>query len=133
MAYILTLIGIFALAGALTSYPFFRYMMGFTMFGLGVWLIYNPMMAVGNPLNDILLTICFVGGVGVLFWANWSFGKDKNGREGFNFRIPKVFGGESEEEEAARVRRSTVTWRDRTTSYSEKLKDATNGRRTHLR
>ncbi len=108
---------IFTLAAVRSSYYILWFLAGASFWGLGVWLVYNPFVVGGSPVNDIILTICFLGGLALMFGMNWR--TNAKGESGFNFRIPRMFGGQSEEEEASG--RSARNWRDRRDNYRRRL------------
>jgi hypothetical protein len=114
------LIGIFIIGAVLKNYYPLWFLAGVTSWALGVWWVYNPLIVGGSPMNDIALTIAFFGGFILMVMMNWRTNKDGNG--GFVFRMPKILGGQSEDEEKATLRRMSV--KDRRVAYSERLNRA---------
>ena len=113
-----------------TSYYVLRFFAGALWWALGVWLIKTPLVAGSDPLNDIMLTICFFGGAAMMFMMGWRT-DTVNGREvgNFNIRIPGFLGGQSEEDEFAERRSRAMTSQARRGLYRERTNAATRGRR----
>lgn len=123
-AVLVALVGIFVIGAVMRNNPWLWFLAGATMWGLGAWWIHSPF---GDPsVNNIMLVIAFLGGFGMMMMTNWRSGKET---EGFNFRIPKMFGGQSEEDELEARRRSGRTWRDRQSAYRDRLNNTMRGRR----
>lgn len=110
-----------------SSYYILRFFAGTLWLALGVWLIKTPLVAGGDPLNNIMLTICFFCGLAMMLGMNWRTNESGEGR--FNFRIPRFLGGESEEDELARRRYSARTSNERRATYRERANAAIKGRR----
>ncbi len=115
----------FALAASRSSYHVLWFLSGICAWGLGVWWVYNPLAVGSSPINDIALTICFLGGVVLMVMMNWR--TNGKGVGGFNFRIPRMFGGQSEEDEAMASKQRK--WRDMREMYRERMDKAIRGRR----
>lgn len=111
--------------GTRTSYYFFRFFAGACWWWLGVYLLQNPIEAGASPINDIAIVLCFVGGLGVMFWIGWHTNQSGEGR--FNIRIPTVFGGTSEEDEARQRLRGSYS--SRRENYRQRLNNTIRGRR----
>jgi hypothetical protein len=116
-----------------SSYYILRFFAGVAWWGLGVWWIYNPLMAGSNPVNDIVMILCFFGGFAMMLMMAWGF-RTVNGREtgSFNVRLPQFLGGqpESEEEETITQTRNS---RERRADYTTRANAATRGRRIRTR
>lgn len=113
-----------------SSYYVLRFFAGALWWAFGVWLIANPLASGANPINDIMLTVCFLGGVALMFMMGWR----TSSRDGieigeFNIRIPRIFGGRTEEEELEERQRSARTYRSRRDVYTERLNGTIRGRR----
>ena len=111
-----------------TSYYILRFFAGALWWALGVWLIRTPLIAGSDPLNDIMLTICFFAGFSMMLMIGWRTNDNGEGR--FNIRVPGFLGGQSEEEERAEAQYMARTSRDRRDAYRERANSATRGRRT---
>jgi hypothetical protein len=129
-AALVALVGIFVIGAAMKNIPWLWFLSGVSCWALGVWWVINPVVAGNSPINDILVIITFLGGVGLMFMMSWGT-RTVNGREvsGFNIRLPSFMGGKSEEEEIEERRRVTRDWRERRTNYQERLTGAIRGRR----
>lgn len=114
---IIALVLIFMIAGIKAS-PYFWFFSGASMWGLGAWLIHSPLVPAGDPVNDIVLTICFIGGFALMAMMGL---RAKGESAGINFRLPRIFGGMSEEEESSIAQRRRMNYRDRASNYTEKL------------
>ena len=110
-----------------TSYYILRFFAGTLWWALGVWLIRTPLIAGNDPLNDIMLTICFFAGFAMMLMMGWRTNESGEGR--FNIRVPGFLGGQSEEEELSVTRRNAMTSRDRRADYRTRANDALGGRR----
>ncbi len=122
---LIAIASIFVISAVRSSYYILWFLAGISFWGLGVWLISHPFVAGSSPINDIMVVICFLGGIALMFGMSWRTNKDGNG--GFNFRIPKVFGGQSEEEE--NQSRNIRTSADRRADYNERISRALGGKR----
>jgi len=110
-----------------TSYYVLRFFAGTLWWALGVWLIRTPLVAGSNPLNDIMLTICFFGGLAMMFMMGWR--TSSSGEGSFNYRLPTFLGGRTEEEEAEEASRTARTYRGRQEVYRDRLNNVIRGRR----
>lgn len=108
-----------------TSYYVLRFFAGTLWWALGVWLIKTPLVEGGDPLNDIMLTICFFGGLAMMFMMGWR--TNDSGEGSFNIRIPRFLGGLTEGEE--QEQRDARSWRNRRDAHQDRLNRASRGRR----
>ncbi len=108
-----------------SSYGFLRFFAGACWWLLGVWLIYTPLVVGSSPVNDIVLTLCFLGGFGVMMMLGWTTNQDGGGS--FNIRMPRFLGGLSEGEELEQ--RSMASFKTRQERHRKRLNNATRGRR----
>lgn len=108
-----------------SSYYILRFFAGAFWWALAAWLAYNPLMAGANPVNDIMFTLCIFVGFAVMFMMGWR--TDSNGEGRFNIRLPSIFGGMSEDEEAEF--RSSRSYANRQARYRERLNNTIRGRR----
>jgi hypothetical protein len=131
-AILVGLAGCFVIGGAIRHNPWLWFLAGACMWGLGAWWIHDPIVDSGDPVNDIMLVIAFVGGLGMmLVGLGWRTVRASDGSEssGFNFRLPQFLGGQSEEDESAERQRSAMTSRARRDLYRERADAALRGRR----
>jgi len=127
---IIIVAGIFTFVAVRSSYYILRFFAGVAWWAVGVWWIYNPLAAAGSPVNDIMLTLAFFGGLALMLMMAWRT-DTINGREvsGFHISIPGFLGGQSEEDELAERQRMARTSRDRRADYRERADSAIRGRR----
>lgn len=118
---------IFTFVATKTSYYILKFFAGAAWIGVAVWYIYNPLADGASPINDILVIIGIFGGIACMFWMGWTIKKD--GKEGFNFRLPAFMGGRNEDEEYAETRRMAMTGRERRENHRIRANNAVRSRR----
>lgn len=113
-----------------SSYYILRFFAGAMWWAFGVWLVSNPLVSGADPINDIMVILCFFGGLALMLMMGWRTSTN-NGREigEFNIRLPRLFGGRSEEDEVEEARRNARTWRDRRAIYRDRLNNTIKGKR----
>jgi len=127
---IIIVAGIFTWVAVRSSYYILRFFAGVAWWAVGVWWIYNPLADAGSPVNDIMLTLAFFGGLALMLMMAWRT-ETINGSEvgRFNIRLPEFLGGQSEEDELREAQYRARTSRDRQEAYRERANSAIRGRR----
>jgi hypothetical protein len=127
-AALVVLIGIFVLGAAISKTMYYLWFMaGITLWGLGIWWVYNPLVSGASPINDIVTIITIAGGFGLAFIGIGQRTRTVNGEEvsGFNLRLPSFLGGMSEEEEQEMRNMNNLQYRNQ--RYQERLSNASRG------
>lgn len=131
---VMTLLALLAFAGILTfvgvrsSYYLLKIIAGFAwLLPMAYW-ISTPPSAItkGDSVHSIGI-IMFIGVAIALWFMPLWYTKNNNGvEEGrFNLRMPRIFGGQTEQEEAEQLQRNARTWRERRDAYRERMDRAT--------
>lgn len=112
---------------ARSSYYLLKFMAGVCWWIVAIfWLANAPAgIAKGSPEDTAIVVMLFFVGIAFMFMPLWVT-KTVNGREegGFNVRIPRVFGGQSEEEESVAKMRGARTSAGRRADYAERMNNA---------
>lgn len=127
-AVLIGLFGVLIISAAVSkTNTWLWFLAGATLLGLGVWWMHDPIVDSGDPVNDVMLVIAIIGGIGLMLVGLGWRTRTVNGSEvgGFNIRLPSFLGGVSEEEEQERRNMGNLQYRNE--SYRKLLSDASKG------
>lgn len=124
---LITLIGIFTIGAVMRNVAWLWFLAGVTSWLLGAYWVSNPLVTAPDPVDDIALTIAFLGGFGLMAMMGLKTGRGTDGVEklSFSVKLPRFLGGRTEEEEIAMM--ASRNYRTRNRSYQDRLNNV--GRR----
>jgi len=125
---IIALFAIFAVGAFFTTYYILKFFAGAVLWSLAIFWVFNPLVEGVSVVNNVIIVVLFFGGLAFMLMPFWYPGRN-NGQGGFGLRVPKIFGGESEDDENRRVSRSRRTMIDRNDDYRGRVNVAMRGRR----